>query len=373
MTRKPLIVAALALAVACGKGGGGTGSTSPSITGSAGVTNSPRVTIGRVVAVGSRLGTLNGDEAFKGDNIAARDQIGTDGTGSLDFSIGPKLKRCQLYENSAVRAEGSPDAVIRYVSGTTWCATTRDPREIKWVTATDAEIRASDPIFGVTVTRDATVVTVYEGMVEVRSLSGGTGARILVGPMQQCRIPKGRDPEDPTQFSPDVRASITAERLGAGRGATPPRPAAGDSPTLQRLEEDQTFSIRFDSDDDRSEDAGQRFASIYFRRQASDWKLEPDFSFADIDNSDLEDLRGGVIDLIVAPVQPDGFATLPVVVDLNGTKWWMIYPETDDRFGDALRSYLRAVIELGQYDTLYRDVFDGQQPDYRHFESIMGF
>jgi len=227
----------------------------------------------------------------------------------------------------------------------------------------------TDPVFGMQVGGDGSVLKVALGFVEVGTVDGGVP--ILLGPGQQSAVPAGGGPLPPEALSLDdddeaaVVAAMTAEFPQPDIG--PPDPA--ESATMSRIRERDEITVAIDEGE--LAEGVHSFATSLMIALSSDWDLGPPDVFpTDLDTA-LGALDAGEVDLVLTPVPPDTFARVPGFADPSGRLWSFVQLE-DRVFGDGLTRTLAGLMTNGSYAEAYGRSF-GSEPSYEQLRSILGF
>ena len=357
MTLLSVFLAAV-LAGACG--GGASPSPSP-------------VRAGHVTNIYTRIAFVNDIEAAAGGDVYAGGSVRTDASGSADFTLEQKIQNCRLLDGSKVDVLPSPDVLLNWVAGTTYCSTRANPGTTVGVTSTAVQIRLSDPLFGVTVLPDATVVKVLSGIVEVRSLVTGSNVVQFVGPGLQTRVPAGQDPAVPERLDVDQLGNRERSAVQELMAALPPpafsRPAPGDSPALTRIFGQSTIGVAID-EENSGDDQTRGFLESFLSFQGTKWDVKPDARFVPVGVA-VRELMAGQLDLVVSPDVVAGTGSIPFFEDRQGRKWSLLYDSKDPAFADAMRGFLRTALESGEYGRLYLSAFD-TVPRYDSLTTLVG-
>jgi hypothetical protein len=382
-----IILASLMLTAAVpgcgGKGDGGSGTTSGTIS-PTGTRTSPRKAgspVGRVLTVVLPNAFIQGQKAFDEDPIRARQSVSTNGKGSVDFGLKKKLKTCRLFQNSEVVAAPAGGALLRYQAGTAWCFTTTNPSKGVVVGPSNVEFVMSDPLFGVTVTDTGTTLRVVQGVVEVRSSTGG-GPSLLVGPDQLVTIVGGEVPTTAEGFSPEDLPKFEADTVSLFRTIAPDPnfgpPEPDGSAGLQRILE-ATNTIRVGIDSTFAGDPSQEtdtedwdFVDFFFSLLSDFWKVTSAPSALASEGAGRA-LQEGTIDVFVTPEPSPEFASFPLFGGLDGRTWSVSFVGADPQLGAALRDFVRATLQQKDYVITYKGAFGIDHPPLEPIRPLLGF
>jgi hypothetical protein len=332
----------------------------------------PSKAVGTVLQVILPVARVNEAQAFAGDRVPAGSTVSTDGVGSVDFGLEEKIDRCRLLNSSSVQVTPTGDVLLKYLQGTAWCVTDTDPTFRMLADGQGTEIAVSDPVFGVTVEADHTVVSVASGFVEVSSRAV-EGASVVVGPDQQSLIFPDQAPATPGPFAVDALPPDEQTAVGTLLGGLPepdfgpPDPAG--SPTLTRVFERETIVVAVD--EGSIGDAGTgTFIETFVEFLAREWGVKPFVFYVPLDRA-LTGLAVGDVDVVVTPVPPPETGSLPFFQDQVETTWQMAFDGEDGVFRDALSDFLVAALQAGEYGTRYVDAF-GVTPSYEPLRPLLG-
>ena len=375
--RKPLLsllVCLAMVAVGCGGsggGGGGNGSSGSSAgTGGTGGTggDGQKEQAGSIRALNNPSGFVDGSAVSNGDPVYEESFVATDTSGRLDFELEVKIDWCRLFASSRVKVWPSATTVVRLRDGTTWCSTDPDATLELHLVTLGGVLTMADPVFGMQVTGEGSVVKVAQGFVDVASVDGA-GSAVLVGPGQQSSIAVGGAPQPLEGMTLDeeeseVVATMLAEVPPPDLG--PPDPA--QSPTMSMVTERGKIVVAIDEGQLRSGE--DDFADSLMLDLSNAWDLAP----ADVFPTDLDTAVGalgsGEVDLVLTPVPPEGSARVPGFADPAGRLWSFVLLE-DPAFTDALSRTLSGLMNTGAYADAYRSTFESE-PAYELLRPTLG-
>jgi len=323
--------------------------------------------VGTVLSV-SPAALVGGATAAAGDPLPAQSLVSTNGTGHADFKLNTKFTDCRLDVASSVQVSPPGGDLLAFKGGTTWCNTDTDIDFDVTVDSAQTSITVVDPVFGVTVLEDRTIVAVAQGFVLV-STPGGEGS-VLVGPNQESQVLEGQSPLPPVGFMPSDFEAQAIKDLSAS--VPPPNfgpPEAGDSPTLMRIFGDLTLAAAFDEkqvQDEGTEDFSHDFVSFL----GESWGLKPALeptSFAVAARA----LADGFFDVVLSPETSTDLGSLQLFQDSGGRDWFLSFAAGDPTLEEALRDFVAAMLGSGDYGRIYQEDF-GAQPNYEPFRSLIG-
>jgi hypothetical protein len=280
-----------------------------------------------------------------------------------------KTINCRSRKQSRVALYPTPEKprlIARVFAGRTRCVTSSGDKA-RFGDGRGTSISMTDPLFGVFVQKEKTVVKVVLGFVEV---TGTGGQRVILGPGQQSSVPAGGDPSSPEPIA------LTAEDRADFGGLRPkaPKPKLGppdpaNSRALARIFARKVLVVGVDS---RVADGETRsFIENFVAFHARSWQLN--FRIVNFGTEDA--MRGALvgdrIDLGLSPRLADasGIDTLPLFANLDGMVWRLaLLP--DPTFRQALQRFVKASVESADYSEHYRSVFK-RLPDYEPLRPVL--
>lgn len=375
--RRWAILAALALAAAACGGGDQGNEVIPTRTAPQTVTVTTPRAVGTMLRVWNPVASVNRVEAFAGDDIPAGGTISTDPSGWADFDLKQidkrKIEFCRILRDSEVQVLPMSDVLLKYVDGTTWCSTDPDPATAEvFIDKHGAQFETQDPVFGITVEPDRTLVKVWVGFVAVRSLTAG-GEPVLVGPGQQSVIFRGDPPQSPEAFAFELLDSLERQAVvdvaATFRGIDFGRPNAGDSPALRRIFQRRRIVVALDP-----QAVGDGGTALFVHRftgfLAESWQIKPDLRQLQVADG-LAALERGDLDLVISPEVLPGAESVPLFDDTSERRWSIGFETQDPTFKAALTGFLVDALESGRYDGFYAESF-GRSPAYASLRSLVG-
>lgn len=317
-------------------------------------------------------GTVMANNTFVGGAgfvLRQRHYLCTDLTGQVKFKLTRfKTTTCTTFPRSRMQLypDGLPSRIIQFLTsaGKSWCATSKGTVGWFGTSVGRARLYTSDPVFGVTVTKRASLVQQTYGFFAV--YTPATKEPLLLGPLEEVSI-------SPTGVvTGPVPASLTAEDRAAiaELGAAVPRPnyarpAAGSSKVLARMYASASIKVGLDSRKATPEVA--EFTKRYFTALARRWKLR----LVIVPNDAPTALAEGLVDVIVAPTRTPGnvkVETLPFTQQ-GRTNWDLeLLPESE--LVSGFRRYVRTSLEAADYAGHYTTAF-AAAPSYERFRSFI--
>jgi len=374
---KPLFSILVCLAmvgVGCGGNGGGGGGDgggggNGNGGGNGGTGDGQKEQAGSIRAINNPSGFVDGSPVSNGDPVWNESFVATNTSGRLDFELEVKIDWCRLFAASRVRVWPSATTAVRLREGTTWCSTDPDATLELHLLVPGGVLTMSDPVFGMQVVGEGSVVKVAQGFVDVVSVDGA-GSAVLVGPGQQSSIAEGGAPQPLEGMTLDeeeseVVATMLAEVPPPDLG--PPDPT--QSPTMSRINEDGEIDVAID--EGQLQSGEDDFADSLLLDISNAWDLAPPDVFpTDLDTA-IGLLDSGDVDLVLTPVPPDGSARVAGFVDPTGRLWSFVQLE-DPAFADALGRTLSGLMNAGAYADAYRRTFESE-PAYELLRPTLGF
>jgi Tol biopolymer transport system component len=153
--------------------------------------------------------------------------VRTSKKGEARIVLNLKKSDCTQFEATRIILRPAPKVALRITgaSGEVWCATKAKGGDDADFKAGETKIAAQDPVFGIVVRNQRTVVKVRRGAVVV-SGRGGDDRGVVLGRGQQSAVPPARDPLAPEQLqlTDDQKAAskALAAELPPLRDTTPP-------------------------------------------------------------------------------------------------------------------------------------------------------
>ncbi len=263
----------------------------------------------------------------------------------------------------------SAATAVRLREGTTWCSTDPDATLELHLLVPGAVLTMSDPVFGMQVVGEGSVVKVAQGFVDVASVDGG-GSAVLVGPGQQSAIFAGGAPQRLEGMTLDDEESEVVSIMVAevpSPDLRPPDPT--QSSTMSGIVENGKVVVAID--EGQLESGEDAFADSLLLDLSNAWDLAPpDVLPTDLDTA-LGALDSGEVDLVLTPVPPDGFARIAGFADPTGRLWSFVQLQ-DPVFADGLTGTLAGLMSTGAYADAYRKTFRSE-PAYELLRPMLGF
>lgn len=296
-------------------------------------------------------------------------------SGELEFVV-EALKRttCRMAPASRVtlyptKPKRPKPVILRFHEGKTYCGTGTDKtgkERLYEAAGGKVKLLIADPLFGVDASAKTTTVKVKLGAVTVQARTGGA---VVVGPGQQSTVPAQgpakppvplvETPEDKDAFA-DIKSAVPKPDYS--------RPSANGSPTLKRIYADDYIRVGFDSE--VTDDDTYNFYDEFFTFLAKSWGVN--FYAASDPPPDLvNSLKAHDLEVALTKDRPAlaSVDTMPLFTDPRGADWY-VGVEPDKVFLEALRNFVRATVNGGQYSSLYRAAF-GKEPSLDVLKAVL--
>lgn len=305
------------------------------LAGSAGACGGSDETVGRVIDVNNKKVLVGSTEATDGDAFPAKTRLATDRSGSVDFELDSGTG-CHTRPNSELRLEPDRRINIKFLDGTSVCWKKPDAEEHKYL-AGKTLVTAEDPVFGVTVNGDESVVRVTFGFVEVETTAAPEP--VVVGPDQQAVV----SPRQPAPRVEEIELSPGDKRITDAFEEDPPKPETEPPGDLDEIALGMAPS---------TPDAVKSFVRKLI---ATTWDVDARVEV--LPEQRLEtSLRGGTVDIVLTPkpAAPTGEA-VPLFTR-RGTPW-VLAISPDSALEQALRKLVTVSLQTGEYGHLYAEAF----------------
>jgi hypothetical protein len=289
----------------------------------------------------------------------------------------PNVASCELRPAARIRLyppklnPAHLQVIVRFEDGVSYCSTGTSPSaQRKKYDARKGQVRIllADPLFGVDVDPDRTVVKVALGYLDVSKLAGG-GA-VIVGPGQQVTIPELQEPGQvaPLDETPEDKAAFNDLRGTVPRPSFRP-PAVDGSAVLKRIFGRHSIIVALDRDHLADENTAP-FVQRFFSFLAKSWglKLSPMLTST---QTLVSAVRSGKFDVgLTSDVNSIGeLGSLPLFADSNGDVWSMVV-QPDKVFLNGLAGFIRSAVIAGTYGGAYRLSFR-QEPSYEPLRPVL--
>ena len=304
-------------------------------------------TVGRVTDVASKKVFVGSTEARVGDAFPAKTRLATDGSGSVTFELDSGTG-CRTRPNSELQIAPDRQITINFQNGTAICWKDPNAKEHKYL-AGHTLVIARDPVFGVTVEGDESVIKVTHGFVELETTA--SQAPVVVGPGQQAVI----SPEQSTPVPKKIVLNRADERIAAEFEERLPDVKAEPPGNLAEVAEDGVLVLGMNPS---VPDSVKTFAR---RLLSTIWDV--DARVVLLPEQELETgLRQGTVDILVAPKSAAPTDAAVPLFTRGGTAW-VLAISPDNAFEQALRKLVTSSLQTGEYGDLYADTF-ASQPTY---------
>jgi hypothetical protein len=304
-------------------------------------------TVGRVTDVASKKVFVGSTEARVGDAFPAKTRLATDGSGSVTFELDGGTG-CRTRPNSELQIAPDSQITINFQNGTAICWKDPNAKEQKYL-AGNTLVIAKDPVFGVTVEGDESVIKVTHGFVELETTA--SPAPVVVGPDQQAVI----SPQQSTPLLKKIELNRADERIAAEFEERLPDVKAEPPGNLAEVAEDGVLVLGMDPS---VPDSVKTFAR---RLLSTIWDIGARVVL--LPAQDLEtSLRQGTVDILVAPKSAAPTDAAVPLFTRGGTAW-VLAISPDNTFEQALRKLVTSSLQTGEFGELYADTF-ASQPTY---------
>ena len=167
----------------------------------------------------------NGEDANEGDDVRARDELSTDGSGSIDFSVSESF--C-IASNSAQLIVVPNQAVLaRFNAGIVRCGADESNPDLSWCSG-DVCIRPNGTVFAFEVGSDLRI-KLFDGTAEVFDEQDGEVLDV-VGQCSEMTLVDGQV-EDVDGFNSTTGEVRAVTKIAAAIGVAPPSPCGDGTDT----------------------------------------------------------------------------------------------------------------------------------------------
>lgn len=296
-------------------------------------------TVGRIMSVDKKRVFIGSSEAREGDDFRPKTRLTTDSSGTVDFELDSGTG-CRTRANSDLRIEPDRRISIHFRTGRSTCW--KDPgAKPQTYLARDVLVTAEDPVFGVTVDADETVVQVMFGFVEVDTTTIAE-APVVVGPDQQAVVAPGQATPrlEKIELAPaDERIADELEDRLPKEKAEPP---GGVDELVLGVEPSAPDAVR-----------------SFTRRLLATWDIDVQVE-AQPDEELEKSLRQGTVDVVLAPRSEAPPAAMRLFTR-QGTTWTLV--TSPGTLEEALEKLITVSLQSGAYGDLYAEAF-ASEPTY---------
>jgi hypothetical protein len=324
--------------------------------------------VGSISGVQVASGFVNEIETEAGVSLFPESLVRTDANGVVTFLLEAKSLACNMQSMSEVQVHPEEDVLVLWNMGTTECRTAAGAGEMCGTTVNGTQICASDPVFQVIVEEGQDTVKVFLGFVRVDSLLVKGSA--FLGPEQQTTIVSGSPPGALAAIELSELDLASLEAL-----ATEYVLPSFERPDESVIEKSEILVRSFDQERiviavAGSQEGGEtEFAASVLKVLEAAWQIDSVFiEYGSIDAAILA-LADGEVDILLSPLPPVEYATVPFFETEKGVLWTIGFPE-DDSLSLELSQFLRTAIERKNYGQGYFETF-GSPPTYDALESIL--